>query len=59
MSDKERIAAAIELLNRQKITHASLIGPEYPVLIEVERVLAILEARDVPAGDASTPTKET
>lgn len=48
--ERQKIDTAVELLNIQRVLHASLIAPDHPnspVLIEVNRVLAIL------TGDAS------
>jgi len=40
---ERRLGHITELLNRQKITHAELIGPNHVVLIEVSRVEAAMK----------------
>jgi hypothetical protein len=43
---QERVDSAIELMHTQRVLHQSMIAPTHPnapVLIEVDRVLAILE----------------
>jgi hypothetical protein len=40
---EKTIGPVLELLHTQRVQHAALIGSGYPVLIEVDRVLALLE----------------
>ena len=45
----KRVAQAVELLQRQQIVHRQLISPTHPhvpVLIEVSRVLAVLQGEE-------------
>lgn len=44
MADDEKIKELRELCQRQIIVHNELIGPGVPVLIEVSRIMEVLDA---------------